>query len=331
LNYFTIKFVRKNKIMFLPEVKSKIDEDISILIKLDNHSANYICECGDASELTVKDCQDVEAIFISHTHIDHFVNFDFILRHQIGIGKRIVICGPEGITQQVQSKIKGYQWNLIEADAITYEIREILNDGRIKISEINPPIWEIIPLGEHKGKPIFGNKKFDVNFVILDHKTPSIAYLFKEKNTISIDISASGFKGGPWVRTLKTAFETKDELLEIEIDGNKFQAKELFHLLKINKGDSLGIVMDHAANNANHQAIQSLFSNCNTVFIESFYKEEDKEFAKLNHHSYSKESAKIMKICQVKKAIPVHFSRKYKSEEVEILMQEFYNELQSNT
>ena len=202
-----------------------------------------------------------------------------------------------------------------------------MTDNRILVSEINPPQWEIISLGELNAESLFSTNKFDVSFVILDHKTPSIAYLFKEKNTVSIDIAASGFKGGPWVRTLKTAFETKNELLEIEIEGSTFQAKELFHLLKINQGDTLGIVMDHAANEANHQAIQSLFSNCNTVFIESFYKEEDKEFAKLNYHSYSTESAKIMKICQVKKAIPVHFSRKYKSEEIEILMKEFFDEL----
>ncbi|MEL6834014.1 MAG: hypothetical protein AAFP77_13560 [Bacteroidota bacterium] len=61
-------------------VKSQENEDISILVKADNHSFNYICDCGDASDLTIRECQDTAAIFLSHTHIDHFVNFDFILR-----------------------------------------------------------------------------------------------------------------------------------------------------------------------------------------------------------------------------------------------------------
>ena len=117
--------------MILPELKSKIGEDISILVRLDNHTPSYICECGDASELTLKECQNTEGIFISHTHIDHFINFDQILRHQIGIQKRIIICGPIGIIDQVQSKIKGYSWNLIEAGAITYEIREIIDEQKI--------------------------------------------------------------------------------------------------------------------------------------------------------------------------------------------------------
>lgn len=313
--------------MFLPEVKSKVNEDISILIKLDNYSFNLICECGDASGLTVKECQNTEAIFISHTHIDHFINFDFILRHQIGIGRRIIICGPEGITQQVQSKIKGYQWNLIEENSITYEIREIKKDGHIEIAEINPPHWEIKTLENKNPDTLYKNERFSVDFVILDHKTDSIAYLFQEEDTVKIDLSKSEFKGGIWVRELKTAYEQGNETALIKIENKDYQAAELFYMLETKKGDSLGVIMDHAANEANHKKIQSIFQDCNQAFIECFYKAEDKEFAKLNFHSYSEESAKIMKICNIKKATPVHFSRKYKEEEVKVLMEEFYTHL----
>ncbi len=314
--------------MFLPELKSKFDEDISILISLDNYSSHFICECGDASGLTVKECQNTEAIFISHTHIDHFINFDFILRHQIGIARKIVICGSEGIISQVQSKIKGYQWNLIEKGAITYEIREIKNTGQIVSVEISPPDWEIVKLKEETkhSKTIYSNERFVVDFTILDHKTASIAYLFKEKDSVKINIENSDFKGGPWVSKLKKAFEIGADSTIIEIEGKVYKANELFHLLEIKKGDTLGVIMDHAANKPNHEKIKSLFEACNKVFIESFYMLKDKEFAKSNYHSYSEASAKIMKDSNVKTAIPVHFSRKYKEDEVNILLDEFHTE-----
>ena len=311
--------------MFLPEVKSKIEEDISILIKIDNYSNHIICECGYASDLTMKECQNTEAIFLSHTHIDHFINFDFILRHQIGLGKRIIICGPEGITKQVQSKILGYQWNLIEHGSITYEIREIKGNGQIVISELTPPEWTIIELETTNETFIYSTDKFDVSFVILDHKTNSIAYLFKEKDRVKIDITKSDFKGGQWINELKSAYEKNNESAQIKIEGKIHQAKELFHLLETKIGDSLGIIMDHAANRENHEKIISLFKDCNKVFIESFYKLEDKELAELNFHSYSTESARIMKACNVKDAIPVHFSRKYRGEEIDMLLEEFNN------
>lgn len=336
--------------MFIPELKSQSNEDICILIKLDNHTGNYICECGDASKLTVKECQNTNAIFISHTHIDHFVNFDFILRHQIGIGRKVVVCGPKGITQQVQAKIKGYTWNLIEEGAIIYEIREIVDETTIQIAQILPPIWDIEVLDIVKAtnaqtlqttdndslnptiaNPIFEDDRFKVNFTILDHKTPSIAYLFQEEDSVNIDIAESGFRGGIWVRELKTAFEENDESKSITIDDKTYQAKDLFYLLNIKKGDSLGVVMDHAIDEANHQKIEKLFKDCNKVFIESFYKEADKDFAKSNFHSYSLESAKIMRKCGVKEAIPVHFSRKYSEQEVAELIEEFDGIFSKNT
>lgn len=76
----------KHKTMFQAEIKSKEDEDICILVRPDNHPWNYLCDCGDASGLTVKECQDTRAIFISHTHFDHFCNFDWILQLLRGSG-----------------------------------------------------------------------------------------------------------------------------------------------------------------------------------------------------------------------------------------------------
>lgn len=311
--------------MFTSEIKSKIGEDICLLIKPDNYSYNFICECGDASELTVKECQNTEAVFISHTHIDHFVNFDTVLRHQIGIQRRVIVCGPEGITKQVQSKVQAYQWNLISDDAIVYEVREIKNDNTIVCSEIKPASWEIMTL-ERELDYLYSNEKFAVEFVQLDHKTTSVAYLFKEWDTVKIDLSRSDFKGGVWVNQLKNAFMDRQDETEITIEGKVIMAKDLYHLLEIKKGDTLGVIMDHAAHFENHAAITKLFENCNTVYIESFYKAEDKEQAQLNFHSYSTESAQVMKKCKVQNAIPVHFSRKYNEQDIEMILEEFNSE-----
>ena len=81
--------------------------------------------------------------------------------------------------------------------------------------------------------------------------------------------------------------------------------------------------MDHAANESNHDKIFNRFLKCDTVLIESFYKDEDKEFAEKNFHSYASESGKIMKRAKVKEAIPVHFSRKYEKEEIDELIVQF--------
>lgn len=314
--------------MFTTILKSQPKEDICLLFQVANHAWNYICECGEASDLSVKDCQNTNAIFISHTHIDHFINFDQILRHQIGIQRRVVICGPAGIAKQVQARIIGYTWNLIEKGAIIYEIREIISAQEIHIFKVEPPIWELKQIGTFDHNTVFENDKFQTNFTILDHKTPSIAYRFKAHDTINMNIQKSGFKGGKWVRELKEAFEKDDKEVLIEIENQEYPAGDLFHLLEQNAGETFGIIMDHAANSDNHLKIKKLFQNCDKVYIESFYKAEDKDFAEANFHSYSSQSAKIMREAGVKEAIPVHFSRRYEAEDLSVLLAEFEREFE---
>lgn len=311
--------------MFLSEVKSTYKEDISILVKLDNHPWNYLCECGEAKKLTVKDIQNCNAIFISHTHIDHFANFDAVIRNQIGIQRKVTICGPSGIAKQIQSRLQSYTWNLINEDAITYEIREYVSENKIIIYQTTPPSWDLKKVGEIDSNIIFKDAFFEVTGILLNHKIDTLAYKFKEYDTIKIDLESSGFNGGKWIQDLKDAFKNKEKKKIIIIDQAEYIAEDLFHLLHVKKGDSVGIIMDHAANDENHSKIKSHFYQCNKVFIESFYLERDKEFAITNFHSYSTMSAKIMNDSEVAHPIPVHFSRKYDQKEIQELTEEFFS------
>ncbi|MBB6461966.1 MBL fold metallo-hydrolase [Flammeovirga kamogawensis] len=315
--------------MFKTEIKSNIDEDICLLIKVDNHSFNYICDCGEAKNLTVKECQDTKAIFLSHTHIDHFVNFDSILRHQIGTGRKVIICGPEGIIHHVQHRIKSYCWNLIEEGAITYEVREIKTNNTIKTAILKPPFWELENKKTYSSPYIFEEKDFHVEFEVLDHKTDSIAYLFKGHDKTKIELKAP-FKGGKWIADLKKLYDNAITDTLLEIDGISYKSKDLFEMIKIEKGQTLGIIMDHAASTENHKKVKDKFFGCDKVYIECFYKDEDKEFAIKNYHSYASMSGKIMKECEVKNAIPIHFSRKYSKVEIEEIQEQFYKATMPN-
>lgn len=303
--------------MLQAEIKSLFKEDISILIKVPNSAKHYLCDCGEASLLTVKEVQSVSALFISHTHIDHFSNFDGIFRHQIGSGEKVVICGPKNIHRQIEARLKSYTWNLIDENAIEYEIREIVSEEEMKVYKIRPPHWNLEFVKSQDF--LFEDEYVNVSFAILDHKTDSVAYLFKEKDSVTFNENASGFKRGKWISELKSAFEKNETDKEIEIEGTAYKASGLFHLLTRNEGYKLGVIMDHAAEEGNYKKIKTVFGNADLVYIETFYKDEDQEFAALNHHSFASASGKIMKDCKVKEAVPVHFSRRYtESDRVEI-------------
>lgn len=319
---------KKKKTMLQAEIKSLLKEDISILIKVPNSGKHYLCDCGEASLLTVKEVQAISAVFISHTHIDHFSNFDGIFRHQIGSGEKVVICGPKNIHLQVEARLKSYTWNLIDEKAIEYEIREIISKEEINVYTLRPPQWNLELMNTQNF--LFEDEYVNVDFAILDHKTDSIAYLFKEKDTVSFSENASDFKKGKWIGELKTAFENKDTEKEIEIEGNVYKATDLFHLLTLNEGYKLGVIMDHAVAEDNYDKIKTVFGRADLVYIETFYKDSDQEFAKINYHSFASASGKIMIECEVKEAVPIHFSRRYTESDQEEIETAFYKAFRKN-
>lgn len=299
--------------MITSKLASRPDEDICMLLTFDNHKGVYACDCGTASRLTPKECGDTKALFISHTHIDHFINFDTFIRHQINCEFHVILCGPVGLAKSVRSKLQAYNWNLIqgECEKMTYEVREFIDNGSYRQTLIHAPEWELEESVAVNDKHIYENEKFSVDAVALDHKIPSMAYRFKEHDTVSIDIASSPYRGGKWIKELKEAYLADDSEREITVEETAIKAESLFHLLEIKKGNSLGFIMDHAGSEENHQKIKEHFYEVDELYIEAFYQNEDEETAHGNAHSTTGLSGKAAGLAQAHKAIPLHFSRKY--------------------
>ncbi len=82
--------------------------------------------------------------------------------------------------------------------------------------------------------------------------------------------------------------------------------------------------MDHAVDEDNYEKIKTVFAQADMVYIETFYKDTDQEFAKINYHSFASASGKIMSECRVKEAVPIHFSRRYTENDQQEIETAFY-------
>src|SRR6476646_10643529 len=65
-------------------------------------------------------------LFVSHTHMDHFIGFDAVVRIALGRGKTLKLYGPPGLIDNVAGKLRGYTWNLIDGYPLIIETHEFL-------------------------------------------------------------------------------------------------------------------------------------------------------------------------------------------------------------
>jgi len=71
-------------------------------------------DCGQLHQVAKRVLRSLEAVFISHAHMDHFMGVDTLVR-SIHVAPRCVsLYGPPGITRRLAAKLAGYDWNLCE-------------------------------------------------------------------------------------------------------------------------------------------------------------------------------------------------------------------------
>lgn len=71
-------------------------------------------DLGDLHALEPRKVLRLSDLFVSHTHLDHFIGFDQILRVLIGREKRVRLYGPAGFIDHVAHKLSSYSWNLVD-------------------------------------------------------------------------------------------------------------------------------------------------------------------------------------------------------------------------
>ena len=63
-------------------------------------------DLGDISALSNAELLKVSHVFVSHTHIDHFIGFDRLLRAVFGREKTLTLFCPENFIKNVEGKLE---------------------------------------------------------------------------------------------------------------------------------------------------------------------------------------------------------------------------------
>ena len=294
--------------------------DPVLYIRLADEKKALLIDLGQLSAVPSGKLFPVSHVFVTHTHMDHFIGFDHLVRLNLSRDKILRIYGPEGIIRNVRGKLQGYTWNLVEDYPFVVEVTEI---SARKLRQTSFICRDRFESSKEQTRPFEGivdsaNPHYTVKAMSVDHKIPSIVYVLEERFHININrdrLLQLGFSVGSWLRDLKdNIWEGRPDSSVVQIPGQA-QGVELGELKKeiamISAGQKIAYVADCRGTEKNIKKIISFVEGANILFCEAAFLEKDREKAASRGHLTARQAGFIARCAGVKNLSVFHFSPRY--------------------
>ena len=314
--------------------------DPGLLVQFLLQKRALLFDLGDLSTLSNGALIKVSHVFVSHTHIDHFIGFDRLLRSLFGREKTVTIFGPKNIIQNVAGKLAGFTWNLVDQydESLTIEVVEVRESGLLKGTF---RAIERFQLCDERQEPfvdgvIVDDPNFTVRTAILEHRIPCLGFALEEKPHVNIDkdkLESMKAEPGPWLNELKKSVLRDDldsTLIEVPFkEPGGFRTEDIplgqlkNELVEVFPGQKIGYVVDTVFNDRNRKKIVDLVDSADIFFCESPFLADEEERGQARYHLTSRQAGTLAREAGVKQLQVFHFSSRHKD-----CREQFYNEAQ---
>ncbi len=313
--------------LFHPRLINGPFDDPGLFIPFFFEKRAVIFDLGDIYSLSAKDLLKISHVFISHTHMDHFVGFDRLLRLFLGRGKKLYMYGPKGFLKNVEGKLAGYSWNLVE---------NFNNPFSLHITEVHA---EQLIIREYQcknkftasGKAVkqsfngilFKEPALTFSSVVLNHKIPCLGFTIKERfhvNIIKERLINLGLEIGSWLREFKQALfnhQEPDSKFEVKLGRENIRKKEFIlgdltnQIAIITPGQKITYITDMLYCKPNIEKAVEFAKDADHLFIEAAFLEKDKDIAEKKFHLTARNAGTIAGMAGVKQFTLFHFSPRY--------------------
>jgi ribonuclease Z len=322
--------------MVMPELVNGAFGDPGLLIDFKFERRALLFDLGDVGRLPTRKLLRISDVFVSHTHMDHFVGLDRLLRVSLGRATSIRLYGPPHFIDQLEHKLAAYTWNLVENYATDFVLtaHELSPDRRLRAARFRSRTrFEREASSEQIAVDdvLLAEPQFRVRATFLDHKTPCLAFAFEECVHINIwrnGLVELGLPTGPWIKDLKAALlagAADDAPIRAswrDRDGQHERVLALGELraraVRLTRGQKICYVTDAAYTPENSQRILALASGADLLFIEAAFLEQDAELARSRCHLTAHQAGTLGREARAVAVVPFHFSPRYEGRAVEL-------------
>lgn len=293
-------------------------DDPGLFVRIFREKRALLFDAGDISRLKSGDLQKITDVFITHTHIDHFIGFDMLIRALLRRELPLHVYGPSNMADCVEGKLKGYTWNLITEYPLQIEVFSI-NGGAMSHSSFYAR--NRFQRRENSDREISGvllrEPLFTVKTLQIDHQIPCLAYSIEEEFHININkalLMEMGLPVGPWLSELKRAIrEGMPNGTEFVISGRRHTLDDLHAIVTITKGQKISYVTDVSITDDNILKIIEFVRDSDTLYCEAYFMDKDIDRARKRSHLTAKLAGMIARQAEVKHLMVMHFSPRYRN------------------
>ncbi|OWK38546.1 MBL fold metallo-hydrolase [Fimbriiglobus ruber] len=288
---------------------------------------------GENCALTKDQLADLEAVFITHHHVDHFIGLDRIVRANLDHDKTLHLFGPVDTIRKVYDRVKSYEYPFFPYMKLAIRIHELIpgtGAGRVmRVGEIScankfaPPDVRELPW---PGRVCYENEFLSVEAVPVDHTVPCLAYAMAERPGVHPDpdkLAKGLLRSGAWVQeALRLLREGAPPETTLDIQGGRFSLAALGEqYFTESAGARVAYVTDTFWSEAVRPDLVKLAKGAWRLYCDSFYaKAQAKEAAK-HRHMLAPQTAELAKLAKVEQLVLIHFSTRYAGKH-EILLEE---------
>jgi len=312
-----------------PTFFSGLLDDPLLIIRVIPLGRNILVDCGQMSHLATRLIKSVDAVFITHAHMDHFIGFDQFTRVNLVTSRTIDIFGPPGIAHKIEMKLKGYDWNLAEDFFCSYRIHEVHPDC-MEIYSIRGAERFKCSFEERtviNDRVIYESRYISVEADLCNHKIPVLIFAFTEKPDFSIDVNKIkelGLNRGPWLKELKGWFyDSMEEGRGISIsvplscgtENREYRDEHISVLYETIKKKQecrrIGYITDIGLTEKNVERVISLMKDVTLLVCECTFLSEHQCRAGESFHLSTSDLNYLIKKIQPQYVLPMHLSKTY--------------------
>lgn len=323
---------------FHPRLVNPPFEDPALFVPFFFEKRALLFDMGDLHRLPAREILKLTHGFATHTHMDHFTGFDTLLRTFLGRDSTLHVFGPPRLLQNIEGKLAGYTWNLVE---------NYTNGFSIKATEVHPGhtitrTYDCESMFKSRSDDLQGNFEgilvnepaFSVEAIHLNHDIPCLAFNLKERfhvNIIKDGLDRLKIPVGPWLGEFKKALykeQDPDEEFHIQWKDRGAGRSASFRLGDLSKrialissGQKITYIVDVVYDNENAAKIVEFAHEADHLFIEAAFLHADVDIARRKYHLTARQAGTLAREARVKQFTIFHFSPRY-TDAAHLLQQE---------